>query len=1026
MPHLFRSWLCFSLVSFPLLVQAQLFEIKSGDRWGFINSSGEEVVPPTFDFIYSSEDYSDQEAGYFAFLQDGKMGMYHQDRGIVVPPQYDRLRVHLSEALGGYIEIQLDGKIGLLDTLGTELIAPRFTAIRALRSQVYSCQENGNWGVWAPELGFSIPAEYEDFRVYLDSFIVGWQGDWYSAWNPQGEPIVQNLEASIRFLTPWTLAYQDPLPDSLRNQWEIAADSIAQLNGTAPEVPELLEGLLDSTGQVITPPIFDTTWIDRGYLYVQRSIGRDTNLGLYSLKGTQFLEAEYANLHIDRTRRIWMEENFRWGIMDQKGNWLSEIEWNSKGNFQGNAAVVRKDRRMGVINQFGEKVVEPIYREVKLLGRTALVWNDTLWKQVPLTEEGLLAFRRRLIVQKKTDEDLAEIEEDLSLDQEVDPRDYGWFLNRRRLWGWRDSSRRVRIRPEYSDVFVYPELGLTMAIFEPGKVENRQCALVDHRQGRLLVRPDQYINVIYMDDFASSRVARAQFVTGAFTLIDRRGSIFPIKKTAFIGPMVDGIASACQSMIYLPLPKVVSGKPEVQTAYRAQWGYLTEWGQWGLPAKYEAVKPFSNGFGAFQFKGKWGAVDTSFEEMIPPMYDAILASGPAEQASDSADTTRMIIVQQRQKKIFYLDMTGNVQFSRLYEESQDFEGGLVAVKYAGKWGYLDQVGKLVVQPQFDRAGSFVDGLARVRRRMRWGYIDPKGEYQIEPIYHQAGDFVDGIARVKIKGKYGFLNRTGAWHIRPRFQRAEDFYQGRAIARGAGWKGVIDTDGNWLIPARYAGVWRRGEFFRVKRKGLYGYFNLAGEPVLEPRYRLISERFVAGRSRILQQSGWGIIDTNFQIIAPPTFQRVRPYKHSMAAVKSQGKWGLLNLEGDTILPMKFDDLVVLDYAKVKVLNKKRERWEVLDLRSQMPPRPLATVEAPDLSEELQEIFGYDEVHPPSEDMVVATCNQLLGLVNERGEVLFSPMFEQIHYRDGLYQVILDGNIGYLNSQGTWVYPIPLNR
>ncbi|MEM7373481.1 MAG: WG repeat-containing protein [Bacteroidota bacterium] len=1005
---------------------AQIYEIRQGNQWGFIDSSGQVVVPLQYDFVYGDE-LSHQSNGYFVFLKHQKMGVYHIDRKEIVPPIYERVKIHSDQSLPGYIEVQKNGKIGILDTLGRTILSPKYEEIKSVFPGIFAIKHDGLWGIWDPSGRFQIETAFHGFTVQQNRYIVGWQGDLYSAWDEQGQKRVTDFPDSIAFLTPHTFAY------FASSMWKDSLDGLgADTLSVSEEEEEQFIGLLDSMGNVISRPFFDTVKVVRGFIYV----GQKGFVGLYSGRGRKLFDFIYREINIDRRSRIWIQLESNWGLNQYRNDSLESLFpflLTRRGRFEGNVAVVHTTGGMGVLNQYGELVVDTIYEDVFLLNGNAIVKETMVSnnRQIPLTPEGLLSNKKRLVIRTSAEQATTFIEADTDEDNDnLLPQRYGWF-KQRNLWGWRDTaSNRIRVMPKYTDIEVFPSLGLSLALIEIGKPEERQCALINHETGRSLILPDANINIIYMQDFASNQLARAQYSTGAFCLVDQRGAIYRLNRTAYIGPFSEGIAPACVSLIFAPLPKNhESPKPKRPKGLSGKWGYVTDQGRWGTEAKFQSLKPFTNGMGIFEFNHKWGALDTAFKEFIPPRFDEILDPAADEALrrrgidSSNGPLVRLIATKVNTKKIFYLNEDGNLLFSKRYEASHDFHQGLVAVKVGNKWGYLNRLGQMQIEPQFDRAGDFHHGLARVRNRMRWGFINAQGDYMIESVYQLAGDFVDGIAMVKYRGKYGYLTTSGKWHIRPRFNKASDFADGRAIARASGWTGVINTKGEWVISPSYSRIWRRDNgFYRVKRKGVFGYFTADGTEQLAPHYRLISEDFKDGVAKVFTKDGWGYINENFELILEPYYRSVDTFAFQMGLVRTKNKYGVVDQKGNFVVDPTYAAIVIVNYGRFRVKKYRNSYWEDLDIRKRLPAKPFIVPQKISLFEKVTKKFGYDRLHEAHESVSVAECDQLLGLMTYDGKMLFEPQFEMVRYINGLYKVIKDGEIGYVNHRGEWVFPI----
>ena len=104
--------------------------------------------------------------------------------------------------------------------------------------------------------------------------------------------------------------------------------------------------------------------------------------------------------------------------------------------------------------------------------------------------------------------------------------------------------------------------------------------------------------------------------------------------------------------------------------------------------KYDSVKPFYKGLAEVELNDKYGFVDKTGKEVIPPKY---------------------------------------VQVG-------DFHEGPAVVELNDQYGFVDKTGKEVVPPKYDYIGDFREGLAPVKLNDKWGFIDVTGK-EVVPIQY---------------------------------------------------------------------------------------------------------------------------------------------------------------------------------------------------------------------------------------------------------------------------------------------------
>jgi hypothetical protein len=203
-----------------------------------------------------------------------------------------------------------------------------------------------------------------------------------------------------------------------------------------------------------------------------------------------------------------------------------------------------------------------------------------------------------------------------------------------------------------------------------------------------------------------------------------------------------------------------------------------------IPARYEHISPFRDGWAIVKHEGRW----------------------------------------------LFVDRTGAVVFDRKDGDiASEFFEGLTPIrkvvskpgkKVVHRWGYIDRAGKLVIPAKFVRAHDFSEGLAAVepdpKLGFMWGFIDKSGKIVIEPQWHGVNDFHEGLAAVAVGEKFGYIDRTGKLVIPAKFDFAMDFVdglaqvevhvcpaahrdaQGRCTQSRTDQPGYIDRQGNYVL------------------------------------------------------------------------------------------------------------------------------------------------------------------------------------------------------------------------------------
>ena len=317
----------------------------------------------------------------------------------------------------------------------------------------------------------------------------------------------------------------------------------------------------------------------------------------------------------------------------------------------------------------------------------------------------------------------------------------------------------------------------------------------------------------------------------------------------------------------------------------------------------EEAQAFLEDFARVKINGKWGAIDSSGEWIIPAKFDFIYPFSGKE------------IAPARLKGLEgFIDRRGEWFIEAKFRGVQHFSEGYAATRNNAKWGWITKKGKFSfhLYPQFDAAGDFIDGMALVLLDDKWGYINKYGEYEIEQKFTNLSYFSEGLAIASIHPNgypVGYIDKYGDFEIPPIFERARDFSNGMARVMFDGRWGHIDTEGEWIIhPTKFEYVgYFDGEtgLAPAKLNGKMGYIDRIGEWVISPLFNN-AEDFRGGFAAVdIGENQWSYINLRGQRISHRTFDYAWPFSDHLAVVKVDGKMGLIDTNGEWLIEPTFN-------------------------------------------------------------------------------------------------------------------------
>ena len=196
---------------------------------------------------------------------------------------------------------------------------------------------------------------------------------------------------------------------------------------------------------------------------------------------------------------------------------------------------------------------------------------------------------------------------------------------------------------------------------------------------------------------------------------------------------------------------------------------------------------------------------------------------------------------------------------------------------------------------YDLISPLGNGMYAVRRDGLWGIAGETGEVALEVQLEQEPVFEDGRAVVTSAAGKERLSGVDAF-----FGGAGD--QGRC--------GVIDEEGRVRVPFEYDYIQIRDGVALAMRDEKYSYFDLNGDPISRESYDY-ADGFIGDYAKVGKSDGFalsfGVIDRAGAEVVPLEFNDIRLSEDGAAAARrSTGeKYGFIDMRGDWVIEPKFD-------------------------------------------------------------------------------------------------------------------------
>ncbi|MCB0536338.1 MAG: WG repeat-containing protein [Bacteroidetes bacterium] len=166
-------------------------------------------------------------------------------------------------------------------------------------------------------------------------------------------------------------------------------------------------------------------------------------------------------------------------------------------------------------------------------------------------------------------------------------------------------------------------------------------------------------------------------------------------------------------------------------------------------------------------------------------------------------------------------------------------------------------------------------------------------------------------------KYGFKNATGEIVVPAKYDWVSDFFKGLAVVRIGDWDegkhGFIDQTGKVVIPLKYdeAGDFSEEGLASVTLDNKSGFIDITGKEVIPLKYDGAGD-FSDGKAWVVLDEESGFIDITGKII-PMKYETMKTFEGNYAPVKLNGKWGLIDREGNEAVPCRYDESFNMGWA-----------------------------------------------------------------------------------------------------------------
>ena len=360
---------------------------------------------------------------------------------------------------------------------------------------------------------------------------------------------------------------------------------------------------------------------------------------------------------------------------------------------------------------------------------------------------------------------------------------------------------------------------------------------------------------------------------------------------------------------------------------------------------------------------KWGLMNSDGQLVRQPVYDAI---GEFKQFGYA--------VMQRGGKVGMLSNKGAEVVPPEYDDLKVLDSTLISVMNGGQWKVINLEGRVILKPGYDQVQLLKTSTRSLRRFLaflvnkKWGIVDGNGRLVAVPRYDEVSlvanvpEHVPGIFfQTENDGLLGLLLSNGFEALPPQAEEIRIYSDNLYFFKKFRKWGAIDPQGVQVLNAIFDHFSRLSDNFikltSEKKTCLFSQFynKLVAQSGFEAYYPFSENFALCKRNRLL-----GLIDHCGNLVLKTLYNEIQPYGGDLFRANFEGKWGIVTLEDETLIP-----------------------------------------------------FDYDYIAPMQKGLCVVIKDKKRGIANFRGEVVVSPSFDRIELDEDKAKAYQGSNLTLFN-------------
>jgi len=364
------------------LLNERLFPCINIENWGFMNHLGEMIIASKFDFV---EPFSQ---GRSAVLLNNQYGFIDTKGSWLILPQFSEVlpfRYNLS------VVYNSEGKAGLINLFGEWILSPQFDDILIINDEKIWIETEDGYVMYSIKKNDFEASNFQEISDFVDGFAIVSGKDRNSLIDLKGNIQFYSSEEITRFGELFLVQISDS--SALVNEKnEIVLPfgdyEIGNFNkySLTPFVQNEKLGYINNSGEIVINARLDIypNWKLFGIFEFGHSKAYNSKtkkFGLIDEKGNWLVQAKYDDISFF-SEMIAVRMKDKWEFILANGTKLNFGAFDFAESFLNDVALVKVSGAFGLINSKGELVLNTEMKRIIRMSDDVLIWENSegeLW-----------------------------------------------------------------------------------------------------------------------------------------------------------------------------------------------------------------------------------------------------------------------------------------------------------------------------------------------------------------------------------------------------------------------------------------------------------------------------------------------------------------------------------------------------------------------------------------------------------------------------------------------------------------------